>query len=39
MKGGRHISLMDFSENSKVYYIQFLRDRLYERYSYVNKSR
>ena len=45
IKGGKHTVLMDFaeylrkSENSKVYYGRFLRNRLHERHCYISKSR
>ena len=47
-KGEKHIAPMDFaeylrksgiSEDRKVYYGQFLRNGLHERYCYVSKSR
>ena len=48
IKGEKHIAQMDFakylrksdvSENSKVYYGQFLRNGLHERHCYISKSR
>ena len=48
IKGRKHVAPMnlaeylnklDLSENSKVYYERFLRNRLYERHCYISKSR
>ena len=48
IKDEKHIAPMDFeeclkksdvSENSKIYYRQFLRNELHTRYYYIRKSR
>ena len=39
MDFAEYLRKSDVSENSKVYYGQFLRNRLPERYCYIGKSR
>ena len=39
MDFAKYLRKSDVSENSKVYYGQFLRTELHEKYSYISKSR